>query len=244
MSLAGTIGGYLSGSLAQGAAGDTLDEDFVTAMGADLLHFWRVRPDTVTLNGGNISAISALAGSADMAEATTAQQPLYHADGGPSGQPYLELQDSARNIGAAISVAAGHRVGMFAVVANGGVNTVAASSSTVYQISAHSAGQFRHSVGFSGGVQAVNATSPAGDSDWHVRAIIPAAAGALSQIDGATTTPNFTGTDTVGALSSVHFGFLNAIVCGGKGACIIMVDDVDAAKAALVYAYVNARYGL
>lgn len=224
-----------------------------------LLYWWQVPASgspLMTLNGGNLSAITErVAGAANMAEGTAAQQPLYVANGGPNDKPYLSLQDSARNIGATVVIGAAHRVGMFAVArqASSGVpSTVVASAragagGNRYIMSLDGSSRYRFECTFTGGTQAINATtSPANNGAWRIRAILPLAAAAASQIDRVDTNPTFTGTDTVQSITSVHFGFENAIVCAGDAASIMMVDlTVNSAVAIpAVYAYYAAEYGL
>lgn len=243
-----SIGGTLAGSLA--GHGDNLDAQLIALLGADLIHWWEPRDNTVTLNGGNISAITALAGAANMSEATAAQQPLYVASGGPNNRPYLSLQDAARNIGATVSIGAANRAGMFAVVASDWVSAQIITASANgggagYEIGNEATtGRFRSSMRFTGAAQTINHTVPATHNNWRIHALLPYAAGAESQIDRAVTIADFTGTDTMVAITNIHFGFVNAIVCGGRAANIIIVNDVDAAKAAIVYDYYADRFAL
>lgn len=216
----------------------------LSALGADLLHWWEVPVSSsplITLNGGNVSQLNdrVSSGAAHMVQATAINQPLYEATGGPRGEPCTSAQDVARFMEATFAIGAGNRAGVYAVYQQAAV----ASRTT---INSTPVGIFRNVndttgyLTFTGGPQ--NSVKNGVDANWHLHSLLPFATGAHAQHDGINVDTDFTGSDTVVAYTQL-FWFHNG-TAGGKLACVIIVQDITAAKDAIVKQYVRARYGL
>ena len=252
MTLSGSLSGSHAGSLGGGLGGGDLI-DIKAALGADLLHWWEVPSASdplITIVSGNVSQLNDRVGSAHLTQATEGSRPLYHASGGPSNQPFCELHEVARKMDATINLSAGNRVGLFVVGAHAASPGATRELASLWESPATDrcrllwdGDQFWHVVAFTGGTQSLVLTAPAGDTAWHLFGLIPASTGALSQIDGATTTADFTGTDTVTASTRFSVGGRTGTIGHGSFAAAFLVVDPTPAKVAILQTYVEARWG-
>ena len=251
MSLAGRLAGRLSGSLAGALAGSGASAPSLDDLGAALLYHWEVPASSsplITLNAGNVSQLNDRVGSAHMIQGTAAVQPQYNSSGGPNDAPYITLQAVGRFLAATISIAAANRAGLYVVArqvagaATRTLATTAAGGTLGHRVRHALSNQFSHVARFTGGEQVVTATTPAFDTNWHLCAIRPLASGALAQVDGVTTSPNFTGTDTMIALDTARIG--DASTAAGDLASMVIVDNPTDDLDTIVRAYVASVYGL
>lgn len=228
--------------------------DLVAALGPRLLRFWQVPLDPsplVTLNGGNTAQLNdRVASPAHMAQASVGAQPLYHADGfGPNSRPWIETQDAARYLSAAVSIPAGNRAGFFFVGKcgdNNGFYTLRITHVSGGQTRLHcSSTVFGFRVQFTGGQQVPGIADPPKDLLEHLFAILPASTGAKLEIDGAETTSNLSGTDTLTEITTVAFGSPSSLSDAGAGlAMLAIVNDPTPPKVAIVESFVEAYYGM
>lgn len=200
------------------------------------LHAWVPDLSVTTLNAGNISAIADSWGASSMSQGTAGTQPAYSATAGPNGRPAVTGMVS-RFLVASVSYASGNRIGWYVVGKRGDTNSrhffVAVDDPTT--ISAVRFGRRATDGVFNnvltletGGEQSLTITAPAVDDLWHVFAARPLASGALSQIDGVTTTPNFTGTDGAGEIELVYIG--HPSLPRGSVSGVFAVDNPTDAK--------------
>jgi hypothetical protein len=259
-SLAGRLAGSLAGSAAELAvAAPTLEELFADAgFTADLATYWEV-PDAssplITLNGGNVAQLNDRIGTAHAVQDNPANRPAYVATGGPNNAPYINIQDVARKLTADTTGSTGHgagnRVGYYIVAKAGPDNltqivhiTDSGPSAGIHSLRRHVDKFFQQMTDNAGVGETLEMTVPALDQAWHLFACRPLATGWLSQIDGATTTPNFTKSETLLSIQRMTIGRYAADSGQGSVAAVIGVVDPTAAKDALVKEYVSARYGL
>lgn len=225
----------------------------VAACGADLKHFWQPNVGEVILSGSDVATLFDAVGGAILT--TNTGNPVWQATGGPGGQACVNLSTtSTLMVADGISFAAGNRIGMYVVGQNLGTvadrilvaarATDGTGGSARLIIGQSSTGKYRNFCAFTGGSQDVFSTVAA-DANWHLFATRPLSAGASIRRDGVESSPTFTGTDTVGALESLHFGqgFGSA---AGKIAMALLVDLSTNAVAldAAIRAYVSATFGL
>lgn len=248
MSLAGNLAGDLAGNLAGNLSGGGTPS--LAALGADLLHHWEVPAadsPLITLNGSNVSQLNDRVGGIHAVQAVAGNQPAYVANGGPNNQPYINLQDGTRGLVARIlPIGAANRTGMYAVFAAGTqFHAIRITQDAVAGIEPYFVNltAFHSRTEFTGGSQDVAVVTPAWNTAWHLHAMRPLATGALSQIDGVTTNPTHTGSDTLKAMNQADIGSV-AGNANGNVAMLILVSDPTASKDAIVKAYVRARYGL
>lgn len=225
--------------------------DLEVALGANLLYFWQPDANTVTLNAGNVSSMTErVAGVANMANATGAQQPAYSATGGPNNKPYITMQDTARRLTSTISIGAAHRSGVYAVLRMPNTGALATGveigASNDIRLGVTSAStQYHHRIEFTGGDQALNLTVPVfSAAAWHLHAVRPLATGALSQIDGSSTTPNTTGTDTFKAWTVANIGSIGGTLGAGDVAFLCITVEPVAAINTIVRNYVFQEFAL
>lgn len=232
--------------------------DGTTALGADALHAWMVPPDDtsaasgsgplLTLNGTNVSQLNPIAGAANLVQATAGKQPAYSASGGVDDCAYVNIQAISRLLSATIAVAAANRTGVYVVAEQSNTSderyvalTFGAEIAQAFVRNATTG--FKHYIRFTGGGQFIELTDPALNTAWHLRAVLPYAAGAVSAFDGVTTTPSFTGTDTVIALTTASFGQAGAENAGaGSIAFMLLVADATAAKDITVRRFVRENF--
>jgi hypothetical protein len=216
-------------------------------LGSDLLHWWEPSAETTTLNGSNVSQLNDRIGGAHAVQATAVNQPSYVADGGPGGRPCLTFQDAARWVLATVNLSAGHRTGMYVVAAHPAAGLAVTCSlrlAGTNQMSPFAqVGQgFHQRINFTGGAQDLNITAPARNTNWNLFAMRPLASGALSQIGTTTTTPNFSGVDTVGAVDQFYAG--HTVSAGGSFAFCALVTNPTSEKDAYVREYINRVFGV
>lgn len=253
-SLAGRLPESLAGSLPPSPYG--FDPDAILrSLGVNLLHWWEPRADQTTLNGSNISQIDNLvSGGGALVQATASNQPAWVNDGsGPNGRPYASLQDTARYLSAAVSLATNHRTGVYVVVqhaSSGAVDRYAAalttaSAAVVIDYSRNAASphgvklfaDFNAGTDFNGRVDDYNGA-------WLLWALRPLAAGARMQVDGADTATQPSNTNGLIAATNCTLGYSLASTSGGAVAGIILTTEPVAAIDDVVKNYVAARFGL
>jgi hypothetical protein len=229
--------------------------DLVAELGSTLLYMWQVPASgdaRITIDGSNnVSQLNEWkAGSANFTQSTAGNRPAYHATGGPNNAPYIELQDTARWLRATISISAANRTGLYIMQA---LPNVAATRFCAGLCDGTSnpilrpytdGSKFRGYANFTGGAQDPLVTSPTLNTSWHLFAQRPLASGALYQIDGVTTTPDLTGTDTLTAISRALIGRDAATFSGGSVAMMVAVSDASADVDDLIRAYIAQEYAL
>lgn len=211
----------------------------LASLGAHVLYRWKAESSGVTRDGGNlvsavanIDAAGVAVGSGNMVQATGSNQPIYRSTGfGPNSVSWVELQDATDSLTASISIAAGNRAGIYIVGKVGNTNgfytwrvTHAAGGESRM---VNNATQYVLRVQFTGGQASLTVTSPAKDvaGGAHLFAIRPLASGALLQIDGATTTPDLSGTDTLTEITEMRWGTGGSGDTGSGFREIVIVDD-------------------
>ncbi len=260
-SLAGKLAGALAGGGLSGTTPATF-ADFVTTLRDELnaveadsaRHLWVPEPSTVTLNAGNLSQINeSWGGARHLIQATAANQPAWVTSGGPNNRPYINLQDTGRFMLATAlpSIPDANRVGMYmvgAVAGSSGVQRVLAESLNAangavqsFQENTSNRFAFQGTI-FTGGAQTLSITSPARDTAWHLFAIRPLDTGALGQIDGATVTPNYAGSDTLDDQTQMRVG--RNTVSAGRVALVMLVHNPTAAKDAIIRRRLRQRFRL
>lgn len=218
------------------AAVPTLD-----GIAASLVYHWQVDDTHVTLNGGNVSQLDErVAGVADAVQATAGNQPAYTTAGGPNALDCITMQDTARNMIATISVAAGNRHGIYIVssvpAANGRIPTTfvtGTGADTLLGIRSGGSVAFEGQCAFTTTPQVSVLTVPAHDVLWHLHALRPLASGAVYEIDGAPVTTDFTGSDTVRQYAQFFLGYPAAVSGGTFWACFVTSESGDATTQAI-----------
>jgi len=255
MGLAGklgrSLGTHLGSSLAEtgGQSAPTL-----AGLGVDLLYWWEV-PDAasplITIASNHASQLNErVAGVAHLTQGTAGNRYIYHATGGPSNQPFLEAEDANRQMTATIALAAANRAGLFVVGAHAATPAVrelaslwlAAGPADKLRL-LWDGDQFWHIADLTAGSQSNVLTVPAGDTAWHLFGLLPASTGVHSQIDGANTTGDFTGSSTMTASDRFSFGGRSGIIGHGSIAAAFIISDPTPAKIAILRSYVSYRYG-
>lgn len=227
-------------------------------LGAALIHQWEV-PESdsplITLNGSNVSQLNdrKTGSTAHEEQATAGNQPAHFDSGGLGGRPYIQLQDSNRFLSAPINVSAGHRVALYVVMQptwgslSHAVSLECRGPGAVYYMSTYNTPRHRMYCAFTGGAQDPNITSPAYAASWRLFAMRPLATGARCEIDNALTTPAYTGSDTVGALTTANIGAISGIHSGTGtlfGFAALVDESTDAAaRHQHVIDYLNETYG-
>lgn len=235
-----------------------------TALDTDLLHLWMVPPTDpvagdsgplITLNSGNVSQLDDFGGSgaSNQAQATAGNQPAYvdEASAGAFGRAHVSLQGVGRNTMAAVSITGGARVGVYSVQAtpaspagtryttymrDTGASNIVATGRGV------SSGRY-HQYDFTAGDQAFFITSPAASDAWFLDYMGAEAAGALSEIDGAVTTADLTGTEATLTLDESYIGApSSSSLTNGLVACKALVTATDATKRAIVERFIKENY--
>lgn len=226
-----------------------LIDALLDALGADLWHWWEPSSDTITLHSnGNLRYLDdRITGVASRAiQEDENLSPAYSATSGPNNRPGVTLQSTSRVMSASISIPADHRVGFYALLKADGLTRIAAritgSGNNIMQPYWQGTTAFRALVDFTAAIQNISITSPAKDTNWHLRALRPLATGALCQIDGSTTTPNFTGSGTVKAMDTFQIG--QGVSSGGVFASAMLVDNPTAAKDTAVKNYYRSKFNL
>lgn len=190
-----------------------------------------------------------------MVQATAASRPQYGATAGLNGRPGITIHSRARFLSAAISVAAGNRVALYAGVKapldafnHVHVNVRGPSPGTIYYLATDpSTSEHRMLCAFSGGSQNLLIGTPAPGSTHRVFAIRPAASGAVAEIDNAPTSPNYTGTDTVAEMNLLAFGNHAVADASALNAVLSFIYLVDlssdvAARHQHVIDHINTEY--
>jgi hypothetical protein len=232
-----------------------LEGDLIAALGSSLTHFWIAAAAHVTLSGANVSTIADL--HTEVAHplarfSYVSGAPIWEATGGPGGRACINLSTASSALTANLADrSAGNRQALYTVCALPG--TVADVPLFITRATDGIAGSARMIIGqsgtgknrglcvFTGGAQDISSTAAA-DSNWHLFAIRPLAAGASFQIDGTEVSPTFTGTDTVPLVGACNIG--HGTAAGGKWACGLTIDAPTTGQNNLIKAYVTARFGI
>jgi hypothetical protein len=217
----------------------------LSAMGASLIHHYE--PSLVTVTGGStISSLSdlVLTGSVAMAQATSGNRPAFTAAGGPNDYGFVDFQDVNRALVGSISLAAGHRTALYVVAKASATNsrTLTNSDLGIYNLFRGTDTFCANTIFNGGGAEFLVITVPAVDTDWHLFAYVPLATGALFQIDGVTTTPDFVSAAGLDALTTFRLGHIGS--AGGSIASAFMVSGATGALNTIAKRYVAAKFGL
>lgn len=273
ITLRGAIGEYRFRVTVTDSVGRTgTDEVVITvptmesAFGSSLKYLYRVddpASGNVTLAGTDNNEIGTLVervagGAASASAPSAANRPVYFRSGTPNGQPALALHENDRWLEGVVSNSAANRYATvwfakFPLASDrpdtnsyfaGGLRSAAgAGSGAVLRRVDATTNTYRFALAFTGGTQTIDVTSQASDGNWHSFGAWPYASGAIVTIDGVTTTPDATGSDTMIATDRVWFGDASGAVSGGEVACFAVLDIGTTDHRALWDAYMEFLYG-
>lgn len=201
------------------------------------------RADNVTLNGGDVSAWpnGGTAGAArDIAQATPALQPLYHATGGPNSQPYVEFDGIGQYLRGTWTQAQPHHVFLVAMISQ--TDTVGAcildgssvATSEIY-ISGH--GCTNATAG-----SAVGVVEP-GDA-WARIEVAFNGASSRMRVGSTERDPCNAGSNDAGGLTIGCNGSLASYADGLVAEVIRYNRELSSVEITQVHAYLAARYGI
>lgn len=234
----------------------------ISRLGADLLYLWVAGIDWVTLDGADDNDLAEVAelvngGTADLAQADSAEQPFWARSGTNNGQSWAVLPEVTRHMVATIALGAANRASYYEYgylpKVNTAPNTVGYFLGGTRSLLGAGGGlpvlredgthnPYRSAVQFTGGVQNQIVTAPANDDAEHLFAVRPAASGAKFEIDGVVTAPGFAGNDTIVACDTMWMGNALAAISMGASALKALVVDSDANNDEM-QDFCSARYG-
>ncbi len=218
------------------------------AIGADLVGLWEPSRGT-TVVSGRVDSIVPVYGSGTLQAVASGNRPLYvDGLGGPGGKAFLRIDATGRYLDATISHAAGNRISLCIVhkvdslvstyvsmqLINGADDNLFFNGTTNFIVK----GAFT-----TAGEVTVTVTSPAVDTTtWHLTALHPYASGAVLEMDGTATSPNFATSQTKLAMTTLRVGHTSSSG-GGSVAGIYFIANASTTYTAALETYVAARFG-
>ncbi len=218
------------------------------AVGADLVGVYEP-PRSTTVISGRVDTVAPVVGAGNLQAVASGNRPLFvGALGGPGGQAFLRIDGTGRYLDATISHPAGSRISIcivhkvdllvstyvYAQLLNGGDDNLFFNGPTNFIAK----GAFT-----SAGEVTVTVTSPAVDTTtWHLTALHPYASGAVLEMDGTPTSPNFATSQTKLAMTTLRIGHTSSSG-GGSVAGIYFVANASLAHTAALETYIASRFG-
>jgi len=262
------VGDYI-GDLIPDLVGDGLpfgggpEAALVSALGANLVHFWRAVPSAdsrIVLNSGRVSRLYdwretdfVTPNYAYLDQATAGNQPLFVASGGPGGAlPYISIDGTTRYLLASITERpANNRTGFYNICipdTNAAADRYSSSLSHATGPVLVSLHYSRNSatphgrktyIDFNAGTD-WNGTNEDYASGWQTAAIRPLSTGATVDYDGVAATTQPSNTNGLVALNRVSMGYNAAATGGGSQFAVILTEEPVTAIDDAVLAYAAA----